>query len=469
VRTIITGVIGLFGLILGIAGAYWLLRVPDAPPESGGMLLQTEPALVTQLRVESAGRQGTLDRAGSGETAAWTLHWRETDADAFNWRARPDRVRAALRILSTTPWEAGGTGEPDSAFPRVTIRSADPESGEPRERVLVFDPASLGGRSRVWVDGSPGVVASEVAHAMGVQPWTAWLDNRLLPTAPAMDAAGAQASRLSLEAATGAGMQRLELRRGPRGWAITEPVRAPADSERVTALVRALRALEWSRPAGELSEREAGLDRPSAVLSIADAGGRAQRAIVGGAVPGRGTVFVRLESGAGEATLLVEAPRDGLERIALDPGMYASRRATEVGSGDVRMIGLRWSSEPPDTSRPAGEGADRLLRRTIEGWRLGQDDAPADAGARGAADLLVRLLTEMEADRVSVTPPDGAGHAAWVTLAGADGLPIAHAGLYVREGAVHLRTGDLWRRYDGTGLVTLIAWIGEARQSDGAE
>ncbi|TVQ62365.1 MAG: DUF4340 domain-containing protein [Phycisphaerales bacterium] len=432
--------------------------------------MHTEIGGVTAMRRRADGHEEVLRRTGDPARPIWVLEWADATGRTHLWPVATDRVRAALRVLSTTTGETGTArtdAPPDPAWPRLVLVSND------AERELVFEPGSLGGRARVWVDGRPRMVTSDTSDAFGRQSLTAWLDRRLLPPIPADPETPGRGGiqRLTFEAETGAGRARLALMRGPRGWSILEPLVAPASSERVGEALRAVQQLEWTRVAVGVEASEAGLDRPTAVLTMTAPGGGTRRAVVGSAVPGRGTVFVRLEREGGD--LLVEAPREGLERLPLDPGAYADRRATEAASADVRTLRLRWlatgngmptePTEGPDAGRGAdpNRAADLTLTRAMDAWRIGvaPNDAPGDADTRAAINALVRLLTASEADRVSASPIVGAAPLVGVELAGSDGLAIGVATVYVTESSVIVRTGELWRSYDPQPLVPMIAWL----------
>lgn len=463
-------IVGGLGLVLGVVLALTLLVPIATEPPADRPLLSTDIGGVQALHRRAEGQHEVLRRTGDDSNQIWVLEWSDVAGITHTWPVSTDRVRAALRVLATTTDESGPapTGTPpDPAWPRLVLVTETTDGRAERE--LVFEPGSLGGRSRVWVDGRPRTIPSETAEAFGRQSLTAWLDRRLLPPPPAPPEGGARAGvqRLTLEAETGAGRSRLSLMRGPRGWSIAEPLIAPASADRVSEALRAVQQLEWTRIAVGVEASEAGLDRPSAVLTLTGAGGRTHRATIGAAVPGRGTVFARLEH-AGGASLLVETPREGLERLPLDPAAYADRRATDVGAADVRAVRLRWLRDKPgpDASPLDTLNAppDLALSRTLEGWRL--HDAPADGETRAAAALLLQCLTTAEAIRVSTARPTGAGAIAAVELAGTDGLAIAAAELWLSQDAVIVRTGELWRSFDPQPLGPMLQWLANHRASE---
>ncbi|MGF1467799.1 MAG: DUF4340 domain-containing protein [Sandaracinaceae bacterium] len=210
----------------------------------------------------------------------------------------------------------------------------------------------------------------------------------------------------------------LERRREEEGevgtWVLRQPVEGPADQDAVEGLLSALDFLMPERTLSHIStedRRDFGLGEPR--ISVGFRAGRSeQRLLVGGDAPREGEVWVAIEGRDGAYTVA----GDLVDDLDHDLAFFRERRLfVDAFPRDAVRIELRDGDERARFERTGQEG--RWLLRAPE---------PAAWANRGLVDRLIRLVTEVRAERFAAEdaahgldapervlplerPPDGAG------------------------------------------------------------
>lgn len=436
---------------LGVAVALAVITAYVAMPRGGGAvsrqrLMPFEPSQVEFVRVEAPG-QGpqAVRRIGGG----WEVVWDGAEGGGA-WRADEMRVNSALRVLAMLEGDVvSGKGEGGGAA-TVTIGMAGGGAW-----VLEFGAAPLTGsiETRVTAPGGEGTLAlvgSDVHDMLVRTGLLAWRDARLLP------GLGADVSRITLET-QGRGERVVLAKMGGR-WQVREPWQATGDEHAVAGLVRRLAGVVVTRFVTG-SERAAGaraLESPIATLVVESdvrrlingeyrwevsrrvvrLGGLAdlaERHLYAGVEESEG------RRGDGGGMIVVVVPREALDAISMDPGVYTSRLAVDVPGtewGAVEVVGR----------------SGRMVRfeRRMDGWMVvGDEDIMAlDEAGRQVLQRVMSLLGSRAADRV--TGAQEAGEAMLtVRVLSIGGGEIALLRVIARDGAAGLATGGVIRWYEG--------------------
>lgn len=456
-----------------LAGVYLLLGSParQSRAEAGdGELLRIpiDPAQVDRIEVRAGEESVVVERAAWSSTG-WTLRWSENGREVA-WAAREQRVRGALRALSSARLGARDGGVGESAEASWTLGS-----GDERVRVDLMS-GGVGGRRGIRVfDGSDGEgisawAARDVASVMAPEAMMVWRDGAALPRV------GSGASSLTIEG----GGARVVLGRSRGAWSVREPVEAPAEDRVVEDALGRLASLDAGEGGGlwvgSSDDEVTGLDRPIAVIELETV----QRVPEGDGFR-REVTRQRLEIGgnarASGATRFVRARSDVIVEGALDK---ARSLGPVVLAMDVSAMSRLTSSVEAYVSRVPSEvsGADvgvvRVLDGPVEdvgefvrdrrGWVRAGDEASLSGGDRRAIDGLLRIACEEAAARVEVLGAESEvdGRLCEVRLESRGGTVLGSFELGVSgDGeAMVLRDGAVFWISESAERAAVIAWLG---------
>jgi len=252
-----------------------------------------------------------------------------------------------------------------------------------------------------------------LAAAVAVTAGMVWLTGRQPPPPPpaAPGPAGAEArifaqAPLDLEGiGIEAGDISAEMARGPDGWMLTRPLRAPASptlASRWASLLEDLRRRD-TITAAQRSERKLeladyGLDRPRATISLAW-GGASRVVLLGHEAPLGGTVYVRFSDSDdviatdGAITNLIPPSVQALRDRALLRGEMDRVSKIEVRRKGAAFVQLALSDTGWRLQQPIASQADpsevNALLKALFGMRTMSfvKDSPFDATAAGGDDV----------------------------------------------------------------------------------
>lgn len=377
-----------------------------------------DPARVTRMvRLDGPEETASVSRAATG-AERWTLRWETEPGRTQSWPADDTRVRAALRLIATTPITIATDDEPVEPMATVRVTESDGRSVD-----IGFAPRAAGGQTRVVVDLRDangiaekrvvGRMPSSLPDALARTDWTAWRDDALF------DVGVATVRAIEIES----GPRRVRLERGARTWAITSPFTLEASTgeiERVIGAINALAASAFEDTPPQ--DATTGLDAPLARIAIASDG--VERTLtVGRPADGSGkAVYARLDSP--NANAIVRVPAEAFAKITAAPESYARRTPLGISAADAarfRFIG-------PD-------GRTRLeAERTTESWSIAGQ--PASPDQRDAIDRALRVMTAEPAAALAyrVPPDDAKGHLGQIQCLTAEGIPIAAMTVRVEDG-----------------------------------
>ncbi|MCL4222368.1 MAG: hypothetical protein KJZ65_13470 [Phycisphaerales bacterium] len=438
--------VGFALVMLGLwVGIDLFTRVPGAQPTP---LLAFDPAQVDRLEVAAHGRRAWVERDTWFGSPIWVVRWGQGGPDQ-SWPAEESRVRAALRVLATTPLEKGESVELASAT--LTLRTIDGQVHTVR-----FSDRPIAGKIGVQIESgarrATGLTDAALFDAFVRTGLMAWRDEH------AMLSPGVGPSRVFVSA----GDRSLSLARREGRWTLLDPVPVPAEPEQAGEFAKNVSGLLASRFIDEMaiSDERAGFSQPLARveaehdLRIGREGGQDMRLVrqvmtVGGPTDLSGqSVYGLVEwtvIGADGSTQALAGPvvvavaTESLNRLTTHPEPLIARTSTSALPGSFQRVELAL-------------GARRVrLERFGTGWAFrGQALLPGDSEA---IESLCRLLAQRPADEVALgnTPADVAPLDARVTGGGAS-LQVQlfatsqPAGLWVQDGMVqrfHARLGDL--------------------------
>jgi hypothetical protein len=480
-------IVALVLALLGIGGAYYLLR-----PEPGVTVQPTWVASLDAARVErigvswAGGRSATLEP--SPVPALWLLRMGEGV-----WPVRASRVHAAVKLMAGIDAGAGAeAGRADAAVVGVTVGGV--------ERRFSVSGAALAGRVLVKVEGTPDsyrLVDAQIGRMFEDAGLRAWREPAAFSTE--------EFSRVRLQTI---GRQVVVARVAGR-WGGPAPVIAPADQEACAQLARTLIGLRLERIVDEApgDEKTLGLHNPAAVIDtetdfrvVKD--GDVQRTVlvqqlkVGGPVDGTGErlfASVRaqwLDPATRSMTpawgpVLAVVSRQDLNALTAELPVYLARQTVQAAASDVsRVTVVRDDAAMTDSAPGPLPGRQFVIGRYIDEWQVtpaGQQTArAAGSDEANAIDRLLKVLTEQPADAVGREPP--AGSKGFVRLvveatgAGADiGVATAMVAPAVKKGevaaepkpALVLRVGGIYRVYFGADPGAVAVWLEDVLPPEG--
>lgn len=417
VSTVLTWVI-VAGVLAGLV-AWTMVSGPrtgtvrgEQTPES--WTIPIDPARVTALVRFDAGVESVrAERSGD----QWLLRWGGAAEAANSWRADEGKVRAAIRLLSTT--QVTLSAEDEAAETVVTVRVYESEG---RSVEIGFGPRSAGGQTpvTVYVHGKDGFgekkvvgrIGSGVPDALARTPWAVWRDPSIF---------GAASATTRAFEVHGAGLT-TRLERSARGWAITQPFQMEADVGEVTrtlALIGSIEAASFEEQ--PLSPELTGLGTPLAMIRLEREVGDRTLVIGGSADAARKTVYARVSDGPINALVQLSAEQIN-SQFSAAPQAYARRTPVAVPAADVGMVRV-----------VSPEGQTRFEATRQAGlWQTAGRAATPDE--RDAIDRLFRILASEPAASVGITeiPPEGRDDLGQVHLLTGDGTPITRVS--VRRG-----------------------------------
>lgn len=390
---------------------------PTQPTAAEPWTIPIDPARVDRLSLTENGTERFAAVRLAQGVDRWTLNW-NTDAGNGSWAADPERVRAAIRLLASTPvTPSADESESIDSVATVTLRESDGRSID-----IGFAGRASGGQILVIVDVRDeqsiaerrvvGRLPANTFDAFVRTPWTAWRDASLF------DAVTANASAVAIQA----GPYRVRLLRGSRGWAITQPYALEADSEEVERTLNAIASMQAAQfvdaPPADIAT---GLDTPIASIAIeTDAGIRTLD--IGSGTDGQGnTIFARISTRTISSVIHVD--REQVAKLTAVPEAYARRTPLGISGADIARVRFMAT-----TGRARFEA-----RRNAGDWII--DGIPASPDQRDAINRLITVLTLEPAARVAAINTDDQtntplGEVRFLTE---EGLPLA---------ALNLAMGD---------------------------
>lgn len=430
----------------------------------GERLVDMDIGQVDEIVIASS--SGTLRCERSADLASWNLVAGERSATGAASGAAteldPELVRVAIRRIFETRASAQPTNEAlRSATEGVRQRNAALESTLSSDglfvpvfgertlsvrlrtnsgvvRVLHLSPTTLGGQSLVLVS-SPGgesgaadwrlAVISENLYAemdeRGPMAWrlrTPW--TRL-------------ATRLTSVRIIGESGASVVLGRSGAAWSVTEPVRAPANPEAISALLSSLanvRIATFIDDPAARAEAESSLASPRARVA-GEADGATLELLIGRAAdPAARTVFARLDQRPA-ATIDAET----LSRIAAEPTSYISPMIASMEQADIHGLTIT-----------GHEGDKTLLNlaRSASGWEEIREDGQRVAQAEERArevQLMLNFLTRAPAMSIRITTPEPDA-----TPIGTVMLRDARGGVVQTARILRGQPAMIWVEVDGT-------------------
>ncbi|MEM9374053.1 MAG: DUF4340 domain-containing protein [Planctomycetota bacterium] len=318
----------------------------------------------------------------------WVLTW-ANDAATASWPAQAERVRAAIRLLASTPVITTGD-EAEAASPTATlsVHEADGRSVE-----IGFGDRTVGGQIPVIVDVRDeqniarrrvlGRLPADSFDAFVRTPWTAWRDNGIF------DAGTASAASVVIQA----GSHRVRLQRGSQGWAITDPYPLDADDEevgRALGVIASLTATEFVD--GAVPDNATGLSDPIATISVDSGQGTRVLELGRPGAADAAALFARVSTGPDRQVIRIDS--ESVARLTAVPEAYARRTPLGISAADVARVRFIATNGtiPFEARRRAGD------------WTIG--GVPATPDERDAINRLLTVTTLEPAARVAVIPAD---------------------------------------------------------------
>ncbi|MEM9374143.1 MAG: DUF4340 domain-containing protein [Planctomycetota bacterium] len=358
------------------------------PNAANPWTIPLDPARIDRLSLISNGSEHfAAERLAQG-VDRWSLNW-AADSGTRTWTADPERVRAAVRLLASTP-VTPSSDESESVDPVATVSLRESNG---RSVDIGFADRVSGGQVPVVVDVRDeqniaerrvvGRLPANTFDAFVRTPWTAWRNT------PLFDAVTANARSMEIVA----GPYTVRLQRGARGWAITRPYALEADNEQVERTLGAIASLQAAQFVDSAPSDEAtGLANPIASISVeTDAGIRSLA--LGAGTNGQGnTIFARITTP--NAASVVHVDRESVAKLTAVPEAYARRTPLGISGADIARV--RFLATTAQTRFEA--------RRTAGEWSI--DGIPASPDERDAINRLITVLTLEPAARVAAINTD---------------------------------------------------------------
>ncbi|MFO0958458.1 MAG: DUF4340 domain-containing protein [Isosphaeraceae bacterium] len=341
------------------------------------------------------------------EGGAEPLEFRRDDRD--RWRmvspidvpaasAKIDALLSYLKVLRRLGDAGKLQGNPSDYGLDRPARTLTLYPGEGRDPLAAIELGRVSqDRRYVRSKGEGGAEVVELSMLdMADQPRDSWRERSLFQIA-AYDAAG-----ITLEGPTG----RLQARREGGRWRLVEPIRAPADLNKLDGLLADLAGLQvLGEPGGFVTENAAdfalyGLDPPYLIITVDSVShpDRPQVVRIGSEPPGKPGRALRAR---GDDCEIVIVPGRALAEAAADPYKYRTSLVTDLDPAKV------------DRLRVESGGVRHLLQKTGGDWKIAEP-SPGPADPRVVADLIARVA-ELQAmqfvDPTQVRDPgtDGPG------------------------------------------------------------
>ncbi len=461
-------------LILALAlGAAALLLKRPGPPLAVGPLLSFRPSEAAHLRVERRGGVEVARRTGD----EWTIARHAPGEDATTaWPASLTPVRAALRILSSleplADAESGAKPDADSALVEIGL---DDET----RRVFRLGSRPLAGRvllevvqpgaDRRELEGRVFWVEADIARVLIDTGLLAWRERAAFP------GIGPDTARVTMTGDSG----RLALARVAGRWALREPVAAPADEQKVRALLGALAAIQVKDFGDRGFPESAGASPPLGEIIIeAD-----QREPEGESFRTRTVTrrieFARIAGLAGDQILVRVSPTtrtrraDGTveERASGTHTFTVSAPDTSpmIGASEAYLAPRAAVTPAPDVGQVVirrGEQS-RTFGRTIDGWAERRPDgtsvplSPIDVSGVQA---LLTLLCEKPAEHASLAASTESPTLWEIELRSLGGEPLDSMTMTLPPdggvaGGVVVHTQPVWRTYASTDSAAALTWL----------
>jgi hypothetical protein len=382
-----------------------------------------DPARVTRMvRLDGPDETASVSRAATG-AERWTLRWESEPGRTQSWPADDTRLRAALRLIATTPIAIATDDEPVEPLATVRVTESDGRSVD-----IGFAPRAAGGQTRVVIDLRDangiaekrvvGRMPSSLPDALARTDWTAWRDETLF------DVGVATVRVVDMHLRQQGTMANTRLQRGARTWAVTAPFTIDASADAVQRSIDAIVSLrvagfEDSPPPVEVT----GLTEPNVVISLL--GDDDDGTLTVGKPTGssrENTYYARFDRSGTSAVIRITA--ESLNKIVFAPEAFARRTPLGISAGDVarlRFVG-------PD-------GRTRLeAERTADGWAIAGQ--PASPDQRDALDRALRVMTAEPAAALAyrLPPEDAKGHLGQIQCLTMEGIPIAAMTVRVEDG-----------------------------------
>lgn len=417
----------------------------------GDALMDLDIQKVSRMSVSIDGRdEDVLERGPDG--VLWSLRIKGGGTETV-WPADFLRIRVFLRELST----ARATGKPEAgasipASPPPTSVELTLDDGS--RRTLRFAARTLGGQAKVEITDSaakPGesavrmaVVSESLLRALTEPGPRGWRETQLLPGV----AVGATGLKLTTASSGSVRVQRVMGR-----WGLTEPVVGPADQAAVGKMLSVLESLRVERFVdGQLSAKDAGLEKPAATAAIdmetRGAPGpdgapvvkpvRRELRIGGPADASGANLYAKFDGGP---PVVIDAK--ALRQLTIDPAKLLAATSVQTPAADIGLVTVSPSS-----------GAAMRVKRTVRGWAaVGQDEGSGelllDKAKSDEVESLVTQLTKTAAVAIGIEQPNGYVRGGVVRLATVGGQPLEEVEYGAGEGAVFVaRVGSAWRTYD---------------------
>jgi|GEM_PF-4182589 len=426
----------------------WLTIRPSASQPAGRTtpLLQIDPARVVRVDIDDPD-QPFMQSLVRDASRAWSLRLARRDTgETTVWPIIAPRIRTALRALAqrdVQPITDTNATLGDAPL-RMTLTLA---SGATTQ--LAIASQAVGGQRLARVGDRIGLIADEL-HQLFTQPGPRGWRSRV-----ALASAGAETSGVTIERDS----VRVELRRMQSHWRLVSPVTAPALDAMARSIVTELAKAQVESFEDDPSSEDlavARLDAPSAVIRVErdvrepnTDGSVASRVVASvltlGApadLAGR-TRFARVDN---DSPLLIITDNGALGALSADPLRYISRSAASRQPENVGMVLVK------------NERGQAGFRRDASGWSHLEPDGGATPADSAPIDDFLTFLSGRLARSVSIATPDGFHAQGQATLFNfADGpLEIVEFG-FDGAGSLTLRTGDIYRAYDGPAPALLSA------------
>lgn len=434
-------------LALLLAGLYLIPTVTAPPPIERVVLIPLRPSEIASVEV------GTDRLSYSTQVGGWVVELSDSETV---WPATENTVRGGLRLLAQASGELLEGESGPALAPELSVRVV---ARDGRSWTLEFVTPPLGGLAQLVVTPASGEPVRAQTDAALFDALTGGLGGWLSPLA----APGPELRTGTLAMTNGT--EALAFQRARRRWSVIVPIVTPADTERVDRLMATIRGV---RLAGVGPVR--GLSNPDALASVeiitslgVEGATRTVLDVVGQSTltPDAVRVRSRIEqldpTGEVRSTLGPiegEAPADALAALGLDAVEYLPRRSIDAQAVPIATVELR---QPP----PFDAAGPRLTADNLEPVYIRVGGAwTAQRGSAEAAAPLVAMLTELEADRMSIAPPEGFESKLLVRLGDDAGRPIGIAvvGVATVEDVriATVQSGPVFRGYSGPAAETVL-------------
>lgn len=402
--------------ILALLSVLVVLTTPNASAPMAGQdiaLLNVPPSQIGAIRVTDGSRAVAIEKGDLwGGWFVTQSNEGEGDRTAQRWPASEATVSAGVRVLANAVMRREQTAPPES---QRTVVVEDTEGNQLAS--LTMGDQSLGGRvSATMLGGQSGTIERELASFLSPDSLLGWRDTALLP---GLDA-GVVALSIAREGET------LSLRRVGSAWSLESPVREPADTPAVQALIEKL----------ILSRSERFVDTPVAE-------GALTLVVESGATGDRRRYTARLDPGASICEVTLEGTKGGvMEQIAqarhavsADVGLaldiavtdLVSKRSIPTPASEVAALTLSWDNAEP-----------RVLQRTSEGWTSRED--------KNIAEAWLTVLTSAGPSSITLSTPEANPYGV-IKLTGFGDLDMGSCQVRIDHSTVWIARDKVWRAY----------------------